>query len=210
MRTDTKFLAASLRARVAAVALSSVVALVLSACGGGGGSSGGGLGTPTHPTTPGGGGTPGNTAPTFTSTAPTTGTVGQPYSYQATATDAEGGTLTFSLVAGPAGMNASGTGLVTWTPSAGGTFNATLRVTDGALHTDQTWNITVSATGGGTGLPASVSLTDLGALPNGMLVLSDMAAFDGRLYIAAAINPLGSPFGAGIYYYNGTSIQTAM
>lgn len=209
MRTDTKFPAASLRARVAAVALSSVVALVLSACGGGGGSSGGGLGTPTHPTTP-GGGTPGNTAPTFTSTAPTTGTVGQPYSYQATATDAEGGTLTFSLVAGPAGMNASGTGLVSWTPSAAGTFNATLRVTDGALHTDQSWNITVSAAGGGTGLPASVSLTDLGALPNGMLVLSDMAEFDGKLYIAAAINPLGSPFGAGIYYYNGTSIQTAM
>lgn len=194
MRTDTKLIPASLRARSMAVAASLVVALALSACGAGGG-GGGGLTTPITP--PGGGGTPGNTAPTFTSTAPTTGTVGQAYSYQAAASDAEGGTLTFSLLTGPTGMTASGSGLVSWTPSTAGSFNATLRVTDGSLNTDQSWTIVVTAASGG-GLPASVALTDLGALPNGMMTLSDLAAFDGKLYIAAAINPLASPFGAGI------------
>lgn len=205
MRTDRLPLTAGLRARVSAFTTALVVALLVSACGGG--SSGGG-GLFPAPTSPGTGGTPGNTAPAFTSSATTTGTVGQPYSYQATASDAEGGMLTFSLVTGPAGMSASGTGLVSWTPSAAGSYNATVRVTDGGLFTDQSWTITVTAAAGG--LPASVTLTDLGALPNGMLVLSDMAEFDGKLYIAAAIAPLASPFGAGIYYYNGTSIQTAM
>lgn len=209
MRTDTNHTAANLRARSAAVFASLVVALVLSACGGSSGGSSAGLGI-TQPTIPGGGGGPGNTAPSFTSTAPTTGTVGQAYSYQAAASDAEGGTLTFSLVTGPTGMTASGTGLVSWTPTTAGTFNATLRVSDGSLTADQSWSINVTAASGGGGLPTSVTLTDLGALPNGMLVLSDMAEFDGKLYIAASITPLGSPFGAGIYYYNGTSIQTAM
>lgn len=209
MRTDTNHTAANLRARSAAVFASLVVALVLSACGGSSGGGGAGLGI-TQPTIPGGGGGPGNTAPSFTSTAPTTGTVGQAYSYQAAASDAEGGTLTFSLVTGPTGMTASGTGLVSWTPTTAGTFNATLRVSDGSLTADQSWSINVTAASGGGGLPTSVTLTDLGALPNGMLVLSDMAEFDGKLYIAASITPLGSPFGAGIYYYNGTSIQTAM
>jgi hypothetical protein len=105
-------------------------------------------------------------------------------------------------------MTASGTGLVSWTPSAAGAFNATLRVSDGSLTADQSWTINVTAASGG--LPASFALTDLGALPNGMMTLSDMAAFDGKLYIAAAVTPLGSPFGAGIYYYNGTSIQTSI
>ncbi|MBK9974777.1 MAG: hypothetical protein IPP14_08390 [Planctomycetes bacterium] len=207
MRYQPIFIAAILRARLSALTGLTAIALSLAACGAGAGGGTGGLAInpPTNP----GGGTPGNTAPVITSTAPTTATVGQLYNYQAVATDAEGGTLTWNLTVAPTGMAVNTTGLVTWTPTAAqvGAHVVTLRVTDGTAATLQNWNVQVATPAGG--LPASVTLTDMGALPNGMLVLSDMAEFDGKLYIAAAIAPLGSPFGAGIYYYNGTSIQTA-
>jgi len=189
--------------------LTSIALAFLAGCSGGGGSS-----APASnfaPPPPGGGGGGGNTAPTITSTAPTTATVGVLYSYQGNANDVDGDPLSWSLPTKPTGMVVSATGLVTWTPTSGqvGAHSVTLQVSDGTATAQQSWTVTVSAAGGGGGLPASVTLADLGALPNGMLVLSDMVEFDGKLFIAAAQMPLGSPFGAGIYTYNGTSIGTA-
>lgn len=183
-----------------------LLGLILSGCGNSGSSGstiGGTGGTGTNPP-PGG-----NTPPTITSNPPPTGTVGSAYTYQAAATDAQGDPISWTLPTAPSGMTISGTGLINWTPAAAGSFNVSLRASDGQATAQQDWTIVVSSQQGGGGLPASVTLTQVGQVPNGMLVLSDMVEFDGKLYIAAAQVPLGSPFGAGIYYYNGSSIQTA-
>ncbi len=72
-----------------------------------------------------------NDAPAITTTALPEGTVSLAYSYQATAV---GGTLprAWSLATGilPAGLTMSGAGLFSGTPTAAGTVNLTLRVTD--------------------------------------------------------------------------------
>lgn len=175
-------------------------------CTGGGGSATGLNGTGT------GGGTGAtNHAPVFTSTATTAATVGAAYSYQAAASDSDGDALSFALVSGPGGLTVSTAGLVAWTPAATGSFPVSIGASDGKASAVQSWTINVAAAGGGGAgtLPASLTAVDLGACPGGMLVLSDMQEFDGKLYIAAAQAPLNSPFGAGIYYYNGTSIQQA-
>ena len=84
------------------------------------------------------------TAPTITSTPVTTGSVGQAYSYQATATGTT--PITWSLVSGPAGLTiGSTTGLVSWTPSATGSFPVTIRATNSVGSIDQSYTITVSA-----------------------------------------------------------------
>ena len=65
-------------------------------------------------------GTVPNTAPVFTSTAPTTASIGQPFVYRAAAADAEGQTVAFGLLSAPAGMTIdSATGIIRWTPAAG-------------------------------------------------------------------------------------------
>jgi hypothetical protein len=90
----------------------------------------------------------GNRAPVITSTAVTTATVNVAYSYQVTATDVNGGPLTYGLDAVPAGMAISPTGLVTWTPAAGqvGPNPVTVRVTDNTLlSTTQPFSVTVAA-----------------------------------------------------------------
>lgn len=190
------------RARLAGLAVLTLI--FLAGCTGGGGSGA----APTFNAPPtGGGGTPGNNVPVITSTAPTTGTVGQQYTYQATATDGDSDPLTWSLPTAPTGMTVSATGLVDWTPSAAGTFPVTLQVSDGIDNAQQSWSITVTTTGGGGGLPASVSLTDMGLVPNGMKVLSDMVEFDDKLFIACSQNPLTSPFGAGVYRFDDTTNQ---
>lgn len=183
--------------------------IVLAGCAGG---SGGGSDFNAPATSSGGGGTPGNNVPVITTSAPTNATEGQLYSYQANASDADGDPLTWSLPTAPTGMTVGTNGLVEWTPTGAqvGSHSVTLRVSDGTDNTQQSWTINVAAAGSsGGGLPASFSLTDLGALPNNQLVLSDMAEFDGKLYIAAAQAPLTTPFGAGVYYYDGSNIQTA-
>ena len=94
--------------------------------------------------------TQGNRAPTLTSTAVTTATVGQPYTYEVEATDPDtGATLTYSLTTKPASMTInSGTGLIAWTPTAGqaGSQNVVVQVSDG--HTGgtatQSFTVTVS------------------------------------------------------------------
>ena len=95
---------------------------------------------------------PANEAPSFTSSAPTSGLTGTPYSYQATATDPNlpNDTLTYSLLAPiPAGMTVNPTtGLISWVPSSiqVGVHTVKARVTDaGGLYTTQIFTVTVAA-----------------------------------------------------------------
>ncbi len=77
---------------------------------------------------------PSNGAPRITSTPVTSVALGTTYAYQVTATDPDQDPLTYSLVAGPAGMTQDAdSGLMTWdTPNAcsEGQFDITTRVTD--------------------------------------------------------------------------------
>ena len=86
-----------------------------------------------------------NVAPTFSTTPPATGVAGEPYRYNAAATDPAGAAdpLTFSLVSGPMGLTVSSTGAVAWS-AVPGLFSVTIRVSDGdGGITDQIWTIDV-------------------------------------------------------------------
>jgi hypothetical protein len=77
---------------------------------------------------------PPNQPPVFTSTPVVDANVNVPYTYQATARDADGDPLTFSVVNSPAGLNIDpASGLVSWTPAGDqvGNTNVTLQVSDG-------------------------------------------------------------------------------
>ena len=86
-------------------------------------------------------------APVFTTTPETQLYKGQSYSYEAQADDPEGGTVTYSLVAGPLGMTIdSGTGLVSWTPAVGetGDFDVVIQASDEIENTsEQAFTLTV-------------------------------------------------------------------
>jgi len=69
------------------------------------------------------------------------------YSYAIAASDADGDTLSYSLLSGPAGMSVnSTTGQLTWTPSAAGNEPVSIEVSDGLLAVTQSWVINVVAT----------------------------------------------------------------
>jgi Putative Ig domain len=103
-----------------------------------------------NPVVPGGGGAFAQ-APVITSTPVLTATVGVPYLYQVTATDANvGDVLAYSLVAPiPVGMAIDpALGLITWTPTVGqaGPNAVTVRVTDQTtLFATQSFTVTVAA-----------------------------------------------------------------
>ncbi|WP_417538936.1 putative Ig domain-containing protein [Marinobacter sp.] len=59
-----------------------------------------------------------NVAPLITSAAPTSVVVGETYSYQLMATDADGDAVTFGTVSMPAGMTVDTSGLVAWSPAS--------------------------------------------------------------------------------------------
>jgi MYXO-CTERM domain-containing protein len=93
-----------------------------------------------------------NTPPTFTSMPSVTGTSGVPYSYAATATDAQtaAANLTWSIIKGPMGFTISSTGMVTWTPTVGdiGPNTVTIQVCDDGTPkrcTQQSYTLTVGA-----------------------------------------------------------------
>lgn len=90
-----------------------------------------------------------NQAPALdVSAAPTTGVVGVPITFTATATDPDAGdTLTFSLVNAPTGASIDpATGVFTWTVSGAGAISFDVIVTDAAGATDtETVTINVSA-----------------------------------------------------------------
>ena len=90
----------------------------------------------------------GGSSPVFTSSPVTTATQNAPYSYTLTASDADGGVLSYSLVTKPAGMSIGSTsGIITWTPGSAqvGPQAVTARVTDPTgLFATQQFNIMVT------------------------------------------------------------------
>ncbi|MFO1351233.1 MAG: Ig-like domain-containing protein [Gammaproteobacteria bacterium] len=117
-----------------------------------------------------------NQAPAFTSTAPTTATVGSPYTYAVSATDPDANALTLSAPTLPAWLtltdHGDGTGVLSGTPldTDRGAHPVVLRVSDHgspALSADQSFTITVSTTGGNgapTATPQSLSTPEDSAL----------------------------------------------
>ena len=73
---------------------------------------------------------PANQAPHFTSVPVTRATVGRSWAYQAAASDGDDDNLSYALLVGPSGMTL-GNGALAWTPSAAGSFDVVLRVSDG-------------------------------------------------------------------------------
>jgi len=70
--------------------------------------------------------------------------VGQPYTYDVEATDADSDPLTYSLTSNPTGMTInSSTGVITWTPTMFGNYNVNLEVSDGELSDTQSFTLSV-------------------------------------------------------------------
>ncbi|WP_369983893.1 Ig-like domain-containing protein [Thalassolituus sp.] len=87
-----------------------------------------------------------NDAPVITSTAATSATEGNEYTYQVVAEDVDSTELTFSLTDAPEGMTITGN-IISWTPANGvESASVTVEVTDGDLTDSQSFIITVGAT----------------------------------------------------------------
>lgn len=118
-----------------------LTSVVLTGCGGGGGGDSSSNANPPSSTT--------NAAPTMTGTPGSTAVVGQAYSFQPAAADANGDALTFTVsnLPGWAAFNAQ-TGRITGTPTAaqvGSYANITVTVSDGRANaTVGPFTITVS------------------------------------------------------------------
>jgi N-acetylneuraminic acid mutarotase len=83
-------------------------------------------------------------APTITTTAPTSGATGVPYSYQVFST--ANPQATYALTSAPTGMTINSvTGLIQWTPGGTqvGSFSVTMTASNYAGQTSQTWSINV-------------------------------------------------------------------
>ena len=89
----------------------------------------------------------GNTAPSVTSTPVDNGKVGQAYSYQVNATDAENDTLTYGFASRPETMSIDpDTGEIVWTPAVGGNYDIEVLVFDDkGGRTSQEFTVDVEA-----------------------------------------------------------------
>ena len=67
------------------------------------------------------------------------------YSYAVAASDPDGDTLAYGLVAPPSGMTIDANGLVQWPRATAGQFAITVRVTDGQAIAEQPYLLTVGA-----------------------------------------------------------------
>jgi len=88
-----------------------------------------------------------NNPPEITSIAVTSSTVGEAYTYDVDATDPnEGDVLAYSLIAAPAGMTIDATtGVISWAPTAVGSFEVTVKASDqGELSDSQSFTLTVT------------------------------------------------------------------
>ena len=134
---------------------------------------------------------PANQPPIITSTAITTATVGQAYSYDVEATDPDGDTLTYFLV-GPAGMTIDFlTGLITWTPTTSGNYNVIVSVSDGALFDTQSFTIIVQGSGISLGQVQLISPSDGTTLPPGDITFSWNPVSNATKYQFIIYYPLG-------------------
>ena len=84
-----------------------------------------------------------NTAPVINSSPITFTFIDIDYFYQINASDSDGDTLSYTLLEGPAGMNISETGLVSWFASGAPIVPVSVRVSDGAAYADQEWIISI-------------------------------------------------------------------
>ncbi|MDQ1036065.1 Zn-dependent metalloprotease [Streptomyces sp. V3I8] len=94
---------------------------------------------------------------TVTNPGSQSSTVGTAVSLQVSASSSNSGSLTYAATGLPTGLSISGSGAITGTPTAAGTYSTVVTVTDstGAKGTASfTW--TVSPTGGGTCTPAQL------------------------------------------------------
>ena len=86
-----------------------------------------------------------NNGPLITSSPITSASVGINYTYQIRASDEDGDTLVYSLSTKPSGMTiSSSSGLINWTPTAEGSYQIIVKVSDGKSTVTQTFNINVS------------------------------------------------------------------
>jgi len=89
-----------------------------------------------------------NSIPQFTSTAVTSGTVGNVYTYNITATDSDNDDLTIIATLKPDWLtltdNGNGTAILTGTPTEAGDFDVTIQVSDGIDTDDQSFTIVVA------------------------------------------------------------------
>lgn len=86
-----------------------------------------------------------NNAPNIISDPVTTATVGLNYTYNVEATDEDGDILNYYLIDNPPdGMSIdSTTGIISWNPSAAGTYDVVVEVSDGTLVDSQSFTLTV-------------------------------------------------------------------
>jgi hypothetical protein len=120
-----------------------------------------------------------NGAPTISGSPATSVAVGQAYSFTPSASDPEGGSLTFSITGKPAWASFdSATGRLSGTPTEGTFANISSRVSDGAnAATLPSFGITVSATSSGVGNgAATISWTPPTNRDDGT-VLSNLAGY---------------------------------
>ncbi len=94
-----------------------------------------------------------NNPPTFTSSAITVGSVGQPYQYLASVVDPENEPIAFSMTGAPSGMTIAANGLVSWPAPVRGTYAIVLRASDGHSTTEQRYALTI-----GDVLPLAMTL----------------------------------------------------
>ncbi len=88
-----------------------------------------------------------NSSPVIESDPVTTAKEGAAYTYDVEATDPNGDTLTYSLTTSPTGMTInSNTGVISWTPTAAGSFDVTVEVSDDSKSDTQSFTITVDET----------------------------------------------------------------
>jgi hypothetical protein len=142
-------------------------------------------------------GTGGTTLNITTSSLPN-GTVNTPYSQTVAVTGGTGG-YNWSISAGslPTGLNiAAGTGVISGTPTAVGTFSFTVRVQSGSLIDTQALSITISTTPPTGGNPTFLFTSDWStALGNSNAAISDggrwdfvSADFTGRIISSAGLD----------------------
>lgn len=119
------------------------------------------------------------TPPAFTSTPPTTGTVGMEYSYDPVVSGTQ--PMTFTLVSGPTGMTADpDDGQIRWTPNVPGNFPVLLGVENAAGTATQSWTIDVNPSAANGSIGANV-FTDFDG--DGVKELADTGLMDALLYL---------------------------
>ncbi len=121
----------------------------------------------------------GNNPPEITSSANTSGSVGEAYAYNVTATDPDlGDVLTYSLQLAPAGMSMNSvTGMISWTPGVAGPADVDVLVTDSVGLTDRQIYLLVVNNGDGDQPPSIAPIANQVTVIN-QTVMATAAGFD--------------------------------